>query len=139
MKCAWLRGAARVFGVDLEEYRPEKAREVASAETVNVGAGVALEFIRTATYGRGAGIRIDAGDGGTPDAAREYLQPRSRPVGFGQAPVHKHVDKLLGWITEGKLRADDIVTHRLPLAETARGYDIFNAKKEGCVKVVLKP
>ncbi|WP_199693918.1 hypothetical protein [Sorangium cellulosum] len=49
------------------------------------------------------------------------------------------MDKLLGWITEGKLRADDIVTHRLPLAETARGYDIFNAKKEGCVKVVLKP
>ncbi|WP_434043222.1 MULTISPECIES: zinc-binding dehydrogenase [Sorangium] len=60
MKCAWLRGAARVIGVDLEEYRLEKAHEVASAETVNVESGVALEFIRTATYGRGADIRIDA-------------------------------------------------------------------------------
>ncbi len=36
MKCAWLRGAARVIGVDREEYRLTKAREIAKAETVNV-------------------------------------------------------------------------------------------------------
>lgn len=40
---------------------------------------------------------------------------------------------------EGKRRADDIITHRLPLAEAARGVRYFNAEKEGCVKVVLKP
>ncbi|WP_437754207.1 zinc-dependent alcohol dehydrogenase [Sorangium sp. So ce1389] len=184
MKCAWLRGAARVIGVDREEYRLEKAREVASAETVNVESGVALEFIRSATNGRGADICIDAVGmeahrtplekisnmvhgqigsfvafklavsavrrGGVVSVVGVYGMPYDNfPLGqlfdkgvtvrFGQAPVHKHVDKLFGWIKEGKLRADDIITHRLPLAEAARGYDIFNAKKEGCVKVVLKP
>ncbi len=57
----------------------------------------------------------------------------------GQAPAHKHLDKLLGYVAEGKVRLDDIITHRLPLTEAAHGYDIFRHKKDGCVKVVLKP
>ncbi|MDV6167007.1 zinc-dependent alcohol dehydrogenase [Flavobacterium sp. DG1-102-2] len=57
----------------------------------------------------------------------------------GQAPAHKHIDKLLGYVTEGKVKLDDIITHRLPLTEIAHGYDIFNKKEDGCVKVVLDP
>ncbi|AUX26016.1 alcohol dehydrogenase [Sorangium cellulosum] len=184
MKCAWLRGAARVIGVDREEYRLERAREIASVETVNVESGVALEFIRAATDGRGADACIDAVGmeahrtplvkisnlvhgqlgsfvafklavsavrrGGIVSVVGVYGVPYDNfPLGqlfdkgvtvrFGQAPVHKYVDQLLMWIKEGKLRADDVITHRLPLAEAPRGYDIFNTKKDGCVKVVLKP
>lgn len=57
----------------------------------------------------------------------------------GQAPAHKHIDKLLGYVQEGKVTLDDIITHRLPLTEIAHGYDIFNKKEDGCVKVVLDP
>jgi threonine dehydrogenase-like Zn-dependent dehydrogenase len=57
----------------------------------------------------------------------------------GQAPAHKHIDKLLGLVSEGKVRLDDIITHRLPLSEISHGYDIFKYKKEDCVKVVLDP
>jgi threonine dehydrogenase-like Zn-dependent dehydrogenase len=57
----------------------------------------------------------------------------------GQAPAHKHIDKLLGYVKEGKVTLDDIITHRLPLTEIAHGYDIFNKKEDGCVKVVLDP
>lgn len=57
----------------------------------------------------------------------------------GQAPAHKHLDKLLGYVAEGKVRLDDIITHRLPLSEAPHGYDIFRHKKDNCVKVVLKP
>jgi threonine dehydrogenase-like Zn-dependent dehydrogenase len=32
-----------------------------------------------------------------------------------------------------------IITHRLPLADAARGYEIFNDKQEDCRKVVLLP
>jgi threonine dehydrogenase-like Zn-dependent dehydrogenase len=42
-------------------------------------------------------------------------------------------------LEEGRIRLDDISTHRLPLAEAPHGYEIFNEKKEGCVKVVLTP
>lgn len=57
----------------------------------------------------------------------------------GQAPAHKHIDKLLGYVTEGKVILDDIITHRLPLTDIAHAYDIFNKKEDGCVKVVLDP
>lgn len=57
----------------------------------------------------------------------------------GQAPAHKHIDKLLGYVAEGKVKLDDIITHRLSLTEVAHGYDIFKHKEDNCVKVVLDP
>ena len=57
----------------------------------------------------------------------------------GQAPAHKHIDKLLGYVKEGKVKLNDIITHRLPLSEISHAYEIFKNKKEDCVKVVLDP
>jgi threonine dehydrogenase-like Zn-dependent dehydrogenase len=57
----------------------------------------------------------------------------------GQAPAHKHIDKLLKYVAEGKVTLDDIITHRLPLSQIAHGYDIFKKKEDNCVKVVLDP
>ncbi|HLN96623.1 MAG TPA: zinc-dependent alcohol dehydrogenase [Flavobacterium sp.] len=57
----------------------------------------------------------------------------------GQAPAHKYIDPLLAYVTEGRVRLDDIITHRLPLSQVAHGYDIFKNKEDGCVKVVLDP
>ena len=41
--------------------------------------------------------------------------------------------------SEGELNPEVIITHHLPLAEAARGYEIFNDKEEDCRKVVLTP
>lgn len=57
----------------------------------------------------------------------------------GQAPAHKHIDKLLKYVVEGKVQLNDIITHRLPLSQIAHGYNIFKKKEEDCVKVVLDP
>jgi threonine dehydrogenase-like Zn-dependent dehydrogenase len=57
----------------------------------------------------------------------------------GQAPAHKYIDLLLSYVTEGKVKLDDIITHRLPLSQIAYAYDIFKYKKDDCVKVVLDP
>jgi threonine dehydrogenase-like Zn-dependent dehydrogenase len=57
----------------------------------------------------------------------------------GQAPAHKHIDKLLQYVQEGKVKLDDIITHRLPLSEVAHAYSIFKKKEDNCVKVVLTP
>ena len=40
-------------------------------------------------------------------------------------------------VASGRVRLDDIITHRLPLTEVAHACKIFNGKKEGCVKVVM--
>ncbi len=57
----------------------------------------------------------------------------------GQAPAHVHIDKLLQYVIEGKVKLDDIISHRLPLSQIAHGYDIFKKKEDNCVKVVLDP
>jgi S-(hydroxymethyl)glutathione dehydrogenase / alcohol dehydrogenase len=58
---------------------------------------------------------------------------------FGQAPVQASIDELFHWVEDRKIRLDDIISHRLPLADAAHAYDIFNRKEDRCVKVVLKP
>ena len=57
----------------------------------------------------------------------------------GQAPAHKHIDRLLKHVSDGDVRLDDIISHTLPLSQAVHGYDIFRNKKDNCVKVVLKP
>lgn len=57
----------------------------------------------------------------------------------GQAPAHKYIDELLKYVVEGKVKLDDIITHRLPLSQVAHGYEIFKNKEEDCVKVVMDP
>ncbi|MBI2390555.1 MAG: glutathione-dependent formaldehyde dehydrogenase [Deltaproteobacteria bacterium] len=56
-----------------------------------------------------------------------------------QAPVHVYIDELLEHIAHGRLVANDIITHELPLRGGPLGYDVFNQKRDDCVKVVLKP
>jgi threonine dehydrogenase-like Zn-dependent dehydrogenase len=55
------------------------------------------------------------------------------------APAHKYIDKLLQYVEEGKVKLNDIITHRLPLSEIGHGYSIFKKKEDNCVKVVLDP
>lgn len=57
----------------------------------------------------------------------------------GQAPAHKHIDTLLKYVEEGRVKLDDIITHRLPLTQVTHAYHIFKNKEEDCVKVVLDP
>lgn len=57
----------------------------------------------------------------------------------GQVPVHTIIDKLLGYVADGKVVLDDVITHRMSLTDVAKGYEIFDKKEDGCVKVVLDP
>jgi S-(hydroxymethyl)glutathione dehydrogenase/alcohol dehydrogenase len=57
----------------------------------------------------------------------------------GQAPVHNYIDKLLQLVVSKKVVLEDIITHTLPLSQAVHGYDIFNKKQDGCLKIVLKP
>jgi len=44
---------------------------------------------------------------------------------------------MLEHIDKGEIRPDVIISHRLPLAQAARGYEVFEKKQEDCRKVVL--
>ena len=61
--------------------------------------------------------------------------------GDGEVRLTPDVDVIAngGYLEAGKIVLDDIITHRLPLSEVSRGYDIFKKKEDNCVKVVLNP
>lgn len=60
-------------------------------------------------------------------------------IRLGQAPVHRYIDHLIQLVEGGKVVLNDIISHRLPLSDVSRAYDIFKKKEDDCVKVVLQP
>lgn len=61
-------------------------------------------------------------------------------VRMGQANVRRWTDEILPLLTEeDPLGAEELATHRMPLEEAPRAYEIFQRKQDGCIKCVLKP
>ena len=58
---------------------------------------------------------------------------------MGQTNVQKYMPELLEHIGEGRLQPDVIISHRMALADAAKGYEIFDGKEDACRKVVLTP
>ncbi len=184
MKSAWGQGAARVIGVDVLDYRLDKAKNTANAEVINAKKDKPIDVIRDMTDGRGADIVIDCvgmeADRGFLDMvnAAVHLQRGSDAVledcmtavrrgghvvvigvcgttydnfpvsqffdkGIilrgGQALVHKYIDECMELVASGRVKLDDIITHRLSLEDVDKGYSMFNEKKDDCVKIVMKP
>jgi threonine dehydrogenase-like Zn-dependent dehydrogenase len=58
---------------------------------------------------------------------------------MGQTHVQRFLPELLEHIESGRLQPDVIISHRMPLAEAATAYKIFEKKEDDCRKVVLTP
>lgn len=57
----------------------------------------------------------------------------------GQTHMQRYMRPLLQRIEAGEIDPSFIITHRLPLEEGPEAYRTFRDKKDGCIKVVLKP
>jgi threonine dehydrogenase-like Zn-dependent dehydrogenase len=60
-------------------------------------------------------------------------------IRMGQTHVPRYHKQLLQKIEAGEIDPSFVVTHRLPLEDAPRGYQIFRDKEDSCIKVVLKP
>ena len=58
---------------------------------------------------------------------------------MGQTLVQRFMPELLGFIEDGRLAPEIIISHRMKLADAARGYEMFEEKQDDCRKVVLTP
>ena len=58
---------------------------------------------------------------------------------MGQTHVHKYLPALLKHIEKGDIDPSFVVTHRVPIDDAPEMYKTFRDKKDGCIKVVLKP
>ena len=62
-------------------------------------------------------------------------------IRMGQANVRRWVDDILPLLTgeADPLGVDSFATHRLPLAQAADAYAMFQAKRDGAVKILFEP
>jgi threonine dehydrogenase-like Zn-dependent dehydrogenase len=67
------------------------------------------------------------------------LMQKGLTLKTGQTHVHRYIGRLIDHIRNGDIDPSFVITHKLPLSEAADGYDMFNKKRDGCIKIVLKP
>ena len=60
---------------------------------------------------------------------------------MGQANVKHWTDDIMPLLTDGTdpLGVENLATHRLPLDEAPHGYEIFQKKQDGAIKILLEP
>jgi threonine dehydrogenase-like Zn-dependent dehydrogenase len=62
---------------------------------------------------------------------------RSITLRTGQCHVQRYTRPLLDRIERGEIDPSFVISHRLPLEEAPRGYEMFKQKQDECTKVVL--
>lgn len=161
-RASQLRGAARVLAVDPDTGRLARAA-ARGCETIDPAQDDVAARVLAATGGRGADAVIEAV--GRPELLQQALLlaragGRIAVIGLCAAPVEiqpillflknltlrsglvnpqRFVPRLLAAIEAGRLDPTEIITHRLALADAARGYELFARHEDGALKVVLAP
>ena len=97
---------------------------------------LAIELVR-----RGGTISLIGVYGGMADPLPMLtLFDKQLQLRMGQANVRRWVGDILPLLTDDDpLGVDSFATHHLPLADAPRGYEIFQKKQDGAVKIGLQP
>jgi threonine dehydrogenase-like Zn-dependent dehydrogenase len=130
---------------------------------VNPGCEDLNARVQDATHGRGADAVIEAvgrpelvakavelvRHGGRVSFVGVILEPAPFMLGLlllkhltlraGIVSPQVYWPKLLPLIESGRLDPTEIISHRLPLADGVRGYELFDKHEDGALKVVLQP
>jgi threonine dehydrogenase-like Zn-dependent dehydrogenase len=114
------------------------------AEALSERTGVdRLSALREAidTVRRGGTLSIVGVYGGAADPLPLMeLFDKGLQLRMGQAHVRRWVDLILPLLVdEDPLGTADLATHRLPLEQAPYGYEVFQKKQDGAIKVLLNP
>jgi len=163
MTTAKLWGPSKIVAVDINQSRLDFAVKQGIADVslnpldVNVG-----EAIREMTEGRGADRTIEANGakptyemaldcvraGGNVSLVGVFEGPQVLPmnelwiknirISMGLLNAN-HIPELIRLIQSGKINTNFLCTHRAPLNDLVKGYDVFGNKKDNCLKWVVTP
>jgi L-iditol 2-dehydrogenase len=164
VRLARARGAKTVVLIDVNQGRLDLAARAEPDAAIDGSKDDPIDAVRKLTDGRGADVVITAtGVGIAQEQALEMASLRGRISLFGGLPrddsiirfdsnlVHyrelsvvgaygsapRHNREALSLIAEGKVRVDDLITHRMPLADVNRAIETVMSG-EG-LKVVIEP
>ncbi|KAG9297484.1 hypothetical protein G9A89_020886 [Geosiphon pyriformis] len=155
-------GAKKVFAIDRVLERLKLAQEL-GAKCLNFEKDDILEIIRKETDERGADVVLEVvGNNPALQFAFDLLRPAgvissvgvhnsptfpfSPKSGYdknltyksGRCPVRNVIEKTIPLLQSKKYDVEKIISHRLPLADAPKAYNIFDNKLEGCTKVVFE-
>ena len=166
MMCARLAGPSQVIALDVDETRLRRAAGHGLADVVINPAEKNLEvvesLVRAATSGRGADAVIEAAGGDdTFEMAWRIARPNAvvvlsamyerdqvlpLPGMYGKNLTFKTggvdacgLDEVMGLIAAGKLDTGLLISRRYPLNDILEAYRAFEAREDGCLKVVITP
>ncbi len=103
-----------------------------------------LGALHTAIKGvrRGGTVSVSGVYGGEVDPMPMMeMFDRGITMRFGQCHVRQWIDDIMPVVLDDAdpLGTLDMTTHHMPLEQAPQGYDLFQKKEDGCIKVVLKP
>jgi threonine dehydrogenase-like Zn-dependent dehydrogenase len=112
-----------------------KLMETASVDRLHA-LYLAIELVR-----RGGTISISGVYGGMADPMpMRVLFDKQVQIRMGQANVLRWVPDIMPLLLDGDpLGVESFATHRLPLADGPRAYEMFQKKEDGAVKILLQP
>lgn len=160
---AFLQGAEKVYAVDLLENRLEKAKQL-GAIPINTKDRNWKEVVNEYTEGRGFdGVMEAVGSAATMKLAFEMVRPggilasvgvqayeqlpfnppdlydKNITMRFGRCPARSYMEKLIPLVQTKHPDLTTIITHTFSLDEGVEAYRLFDERKDGCIKLLLKP
>jgi len=162
MATARLFGPATIVAVDIDDSRLEFAKKNGWADVgLNPNKVDVPQALRDMTEGRGADVTIEANGfeptfkgainsirpGGTVSIIGVFEKPqivemnklwiKNITIAMGLVNANR-IPELINLIKAGKIDMRPLITHTLPLSQVAEAYDIFEERRDGAIKVVLK-
>ena len=161
------QGASRVIVTDLLDYRLETAKRLGATHTINAGRENVAEAVAEITGGEMADFVVECvGRPETTNQTFELLRRQGTAIIFGMthdedvfevdwsklysklphmivtnsAMVGENVGGVrmcVDLVTQGRLDLSYLLTHRLPWTEVQTAYDMYSAKKDNSLKIVM--
>ena len=131
-----------IDAVGLEAHGPHLDYYYDKAKTTAFMATDRLSALRQAVHAcrKGGTVSVPGVYGGFVDKfPMGAVVQKGLTIRSGQTHVHKYLPHLLRHIENGDIDPSFVVTHRVSLDDAPRMYETFRDKKDGCIKVVLKP
>ncbi|HEX2844529.1 MAG TPA: zinc-binding dehydrogenase [Candidatus Limnocylindria bacterium] len=163
---AKLMGAARVIGVDGDPHRAEMSRQMGADIVLDPEKVDVVEEVKRLTGGIGADVAIEAlglqvtfesalrciRPGGTLSSLGVYSGKLQMPydafaAGLGDHTIvttlcpggKERMERLMRMVETGRFDPTPLITHRYALADIAEAYELFSNRRDGVLKVAIRP
>jgi alcohol dehydrogenase len=163
---ARLKGASLIIAVESDPVRIKMSRQMGADAVFDFNRHDVVEEIRHMTGGRGVDVAIEAlgtqatfenalrvlRPGGTLSSLGVYSGKLSVPMeafaaGLGDHKIvttlcpggKERMRRLLELVRQGRLDLTPLLTHTFPLDRITEAYQLFGERREGVIKVAIKP